>query len=213
MSSEKKFDNSSSGSFQIPDDSTVLDSRVTSYSGARWVNRATLNNITFYNLSKYNIPYIELGDPYVLNIPISILSKNNIVSISTGVSSSNFSTGSENNKVILTVVKNATGYSKISSSKNGCRWTIQFEDYSNITIDIPQSYLGIENCYYQQNSIIYNQNDATQNAVFDLLEVLDLNKNNKVDVKFTEQQLRIELSEIVGIPYTWATEVQIRTWY
>ena len=49
-------------------------------------------------------------------------------------------------------------------------------------------------------------------AVYNLLKLLDVDSDNKVDVKFSEQDLQISASEITGIPYTWATEVQVRKW-
>ena len=77
---------------------------------------------------------------------------------------------------------------------------------------IPESYTGNEVCYYQFGSQSHNENDAIQAAVYNLLRQLDFDLNNKLDVKIEEQNLRIESTEIVGIPYTWSTEVQVRRW-
>ena len=56
------------------------------------------------------------------------------------------------------------------------------------------------------------ESEAIQLAVFDLLTLLDINGNQKIDVKFTEQDLQIGSSEIIGIPYAYSTEAQVRRW-
>lgn len=213
ITTEKKFDNETSAQFSIPLNSTILEAKATSYSGSKWTNTLRINNTLAYDLSAYGSDYIKLGDPFVLDIPKELISINNSIILTTGLSPTNTSVGSKDNKVITKIVKNITAYSKISANTNGCTWTIQFEDNTNITIPVPSQYLGAEICRYTETSIIYNDNDATQNAVFKLLQLLDLNNNNKVDVKFDQQDLKIDLSEIVGIPYTWSTEVQARIWY
>ena len=55
-------------------------------------------------------------------------------------------------------------------------------------------------------------NDAIQIAVYNLLKLLDLNQDGKLDTKITEQNLLISSSEVTGIPYDWSTEVQVRRW-
>ena len=213
VTTEKQFSDKFSGSFTLPENSTIVETRVVSYSGPRWTNKLQINNSTIYNLSSYGTEYIQLGDPYVLNIPDSFIQKDNNIIVTTATSSSNSTEGSAYNKIIYTVVKNATAYSKISPSSEGCEWTIEFEDSTNITIPIPSSYPGTSTCQYAENSQIFNENDATQNAIYGLLRILDLNSNYKIDSKFTEEDLQIELTEITNIPYTWSTEVQARTWY
>ncbi len=213
ITTEKKFDDTFSGTLDLPPNSTILESRVTSYSGPRWTDKAIINNITTYNLTNYGTNYIELGDPYVIYIPNNLIGKGNNVTVTTGTSNLNSSSGSASNKIIFTVLKNVTGYSPISANVDGCIWKIEFEDYTNITARLPSSYTGSDNCFYTEGLTQYDNNDASENAVYKLLQLLDLNSNNKVDVKFSEQDLQIELSEIFGIPYTWSTEVQVRVWY
>ena len=213
ITTEKKFDNEFSGSFALPIESNIIETKATSYSSAKWTDKVSINNNIVYNLSNFGAEYIKLGDPHVINIPNSLVMQNNTIAISTATSPINSSSGSENNKIIYTIVKNASTYSKISPIKDGCIWNIQFEDNTNITTPIPQAYSGSTNCYYQESRLEYDDNDAAQSAIFELLKLLDLELNNKIDVKFTEQDLQISLTEITGIPYTWSTEVQIRTWY
>ncbi len=213
ITTEKKFDNEFSGNFSLPEKSNIVETRATSYSSTKWTDKALINNNVAYNLSVFGKDYIKLGDPHVINIPNSLIEKNNTITITTAVSPFNSTAGSENNKIIYTIVKNASTYSKISPIKDGCIWNIQFEDDTNISMPMPQSYSGSNNCYYKTDRQEYDDNDAAQSAIFELLKLLDLNLNNKIDIKFAEQDLQIDLTEITGIPYTWSTEVQVRTWY
>ena len=214
ISLEKQFSDKYSGSFLVPLNSTVIEARVISYSGPRWTNNIYVNGISFYNLSEYDFDYRKLGDPYSINIPIGIIQASNIINLTTGVSPDNSTQGSEYNKIIYTILRNISSYSPISSKANGCIWEIEFEDNSNSTIKIPENYSSAEQCYYlSSRREVANENDAIQNSVFNLLKLLDFDSNGKLDIKLSEQDFYISYSEITGIPYEYATEVQARRWY
>ncbi|MFA5174474.1 MAG: vWA domain-containing protein [Candidatus Pacearchaeota archaeon] len=212
ISSEKQFDNEYQGSFDIPFNSSVLDVKVVSYSGPRWTKEVNINNINVYDLSSYGSDYIKLGDPYVINIPTYLINTTNNIEVTTGLSPLNSSAGSVYNKIIYSILKNVTAYSQISASAEGCIWNLEFEDNSTSAVRIPISYVGSNECYYTSSNIAYNENDAIQNAVYSLLTKLDFDSNGKIDSQIFTQDLKIESSEITGIPYTWSTEVQVRRW-
>lgn len=212
VTSEEQFSDEYSGSFSIPPDSRVIEARAISYSGPRWTQKFRINNNPVYDINYFARQYIALGDPYSINIPNSLVMENNSVRLTTGISSEEEEPGSRYNKIIYTLIKNVSSYSPISSYAEGCIWNIEFEDNSNLTAAIPLSYTGTSNCYYQESKKEYDSNDAIQTAVYNLLESLDLDLNNKVDVKISEQSLQISSSEITGIPFTWNTEVQVRRW-
>ncbi len=214
LSLEKQFDNTDTGTFSIPPDTKLVEAKAVSYSGPKWTSLVVINNASIYNLSTYGNSYQELGDPYAIGIPISLINilNNNTVKITTGVAPGNISTGSQSNKIIYTFIKNASSFTPISSTAVGCIWTIQFEDNTNATIKIPKSYIGTTTCLYQENQIVYDQQDSFQTAAFLLLRALDFNNNQKSDIKLSDQNLQIEESAVTGVPYTWSTEVQIRTW-
>lgn len=209
---EKKFDNADSGSFSIPANSSIIKATAISYSGPRWTATVEINNNTFYNLTDYGWDYTALGDPYAIAIPNSLISQDNIVKIARGISPDNITSGSINNKIIYTIVKNASSYAKVCSIASGCIWSIDFDDGTNSTIKAPANYDGTETCSYKELSQQFNENDAYQLAVYNLLRKLDLDLDNKIDVKFTEQSLDIAASELEGVPYLWSTEIQVRTW-
>ncbi len=209
----------SQGSFTIPNDTVPYEVKVVSYSGSKWTDRVEVYNsssgiwMSAFNLSEYNLSYTDLGDPYVVNIPTGMLAYgNNSVRVSASIGSSNTSTGSPYDKIIYSLVKELSGYSPIVSSAEGCTWNIEFEDGTNSTIAFPGNYSGSKECYYKSDNIAYNNNDAIDNAVFNLLSDLDLNSNRKVETKFNSDDLTITSTEIEGIPFTWETEVQVRVW-
>ena len=116
-------------------------------------------------------------------------------------------------KIIYNLVRNFVAYSSISSFSEGCSWYLEFEDDSNLTVSIPLNYSGSNSCEYSESVRAYDVNDAIQSAVYNLLELLDFYNDGKLDVKFTEQDFAISSSQIIGIPYGWSSEIQIRRWY
>ena len=212
--SEKDFDNGDGGQFSIPSNATVLESLVVSYSGPRWTDSVDINGNEVYNLSDYGNEYLQLGDPYSINIPVSQVNSTNTVNLTTGLSPTNSTGGSIANKIIYTILQSdVAAYSSITSTSDGCQWTIDFEDGTNTTVNVPNDYNGTENCYYQtSNQNVSNNNDAMQAAVLKLFELLDYDNDGSLDVLFTNQDLQITSSEISGIPFEWSTEIQVRTW-
>src|SRR3989344_5124450 len=93
LSLESQFVNSL-GNFSIPNDSSILEANVVSYSGPLWTTLASVNNNNFYNLSKYGSNFINLGDPYYITIQLSYLNSSNVVNLSTGISQANSSSAS-----------------------------------------------------------------------------------------------------------------------
>tara|TARA_Y100000310_G_scaffold345658_1_gene467823 strand:- start:455 stop:3010 length:2556 start_codon:yes stop_codon:yes gene_type:complete len=212
ISLEEQFSNSTFGSFTIPQNSSIIEAAITSYSGPRWTESAYLNSIQIYNLRNYGPKFIEIGDPYIVNIPKDNISQSNSVTLLTASSYNNITVGSPYNKIIYRVVKNVSSFSEILSKNEGCTWTIEFDDSSNATVSIPSDYSGSNLCLYTQASISHDVNDAIQVAAYNILKELDFDSDGDIDTKFTEQDLQISTSQISGIPYTWSTEVQSRIW-
>jgi len=206
----------SEGNFSIPEDSIPLEAIAVSYSGSKWTDKVSILNGTWqniFNLSHYGADYLELGDPYFIYIPKEKIEKGeNKVTITTGTSPTNYSGGSSSNKVIYTILKNISGYSEIKANASGCIWNIEFDDLTESEIKVPFNYSLTERCYYTSSNIFYNMNDAVDAAVFNLLRNLDFDLDNRVDNKFSEQDLQITESEVAGIPYPYDTEIQVRVW-
>ena len=209
---EKAFLNSTSVSFSIPSESIPLSATAISYSGDQWTNKVILNNETIYNLNDYGSNYIDLGDPYAIKINAKKLLQNNSLSLTTASSSLN-ETPSTDNKVIYTISKNFSSFSPILATAQGCIWNLQFDDNTTLITNVPSTYTGLDQCYFPSSGgFTHNSNDAFQVAAYNLLRQLDLNGNGMIDPTLSEQSLQIDVSQVNGIPYTWYTEVQVRTW-
>jgi len=210
----------SEGTFNVPEDSEILEANVISYSGPKWTDKVFIQNQIYntswekiFDLEDYGEVYVELGDPYVINIPTEKISQgDNIIRISTASSPGNYSGGSASDKIIYTLLKEVSSYSPIVATAEGCIWTVEFEDNTIEQLTIPTTYTGTDQCAYTSSSIAYNNNDAIDYAIYILFSILDLNDNNKIETKFLEQDLSLITNEISGIPFTWDSEVQVRVW-
>ena len=209
----------SEGSFFIPNNTQIYEVKVISYSGSKWTdnvevrNESQLNWEKVFDLSNYGREYVELGDPYIINIPINKVNYGvNNVRVSTALNPGNSTGGSPYNKIFYNLVKETSGYSPIVSAAEGCTWILEFEDSSNSTIKIPSNYSGEKTCYYTSDNLAYNNNDAIDLAIYRLLSSLDLNSNRKIEIRFSENDLLLSSTEVEGIPFTWDTEVQARVW-
>jgi hypothetical protein len=171
-----------------------------------------LNGETVYNLSEYGSSYTDLGDPYAISIDSKKILTNNTLSITTASGSGSNETSSTNSKVIYTVVRNMSSYSPISANKEGCIWSIYFEDNTNTTLRIPGNYSGSNSCVYSPASTIYDSNDALQTAAYNLLRQLDLDLDGRIDFIFNQNEITIDTTDVQGIPFPWSTEIQVRRW-
>jgi hypothetical protein len=216
---EKKFSTVYGGSFEIPPTYDIINTRVISYSGPRWTSNAEINGNNIYHLEDYGSDYLELGDPYSISIPISLIEQNNIVNVSTGLSPANSTSGSINNSIIYIISKEMESYTSVSALAEGCNWAIQFEN-SNLTIPLPSDYSGTSICNYSLSGILcegspdcYDSIDAMQIAIYNLFKLLDFDSNGIIDLELNEQNLQINASTLTGIPFHHSTEVQVRKWY
>ncbi|MFH1521744.1 MAG: vWA domain-containing protein [archaeon] len=219
---EKTFSTSDGGTFDIPENSTPLEANVISYSGPKWTSNVVLNGNNVYNLSSYEMDFIKLGDPYSINLPLSLIQNNNTIELGTGLSVSNTSTGSISNRIIYTISKELASYTSVSATADGCNWNIQFNDY-NLTTSIPTNYSGSTNCNYGDSSTggiycgIYSNcegaTDAAQIAVYNIFKLLDLDSDGKLDVDLSGDSLHVSTANIEGVPFLFSTEVQVRKWH
>lgn len=219
ITSEVQFSDSSGGTFLVPEDSTPLVARIASYSGPKWTTGAIINGLNIFNINSYNKDYISLGDPYQMTLVNSVLTTGeNFASVTTGVSPSNQSSGSVNDKIIYTIIKNASTFTDIMTKAEGCVWEIRMEDDTTLTVSIPSTYSGSDLCYFddvdedRKEGYIANEFDAYQVAVKQLLNQLDFDNDGRSDAILSGEDFDITLSEISGIPFDYSTEVQVRRW-
>ncbi len=208
------------GSFYVPEGVDILEANVISYSGQRWTDKVYVKNTNWqevFSLEDYGEEYIKLGDAYVVNLPTSDLRiGTNEVKITTGSAAGASYGASASDKAIFTLATETPTSSDILAFSEGCTWHLEFYDGSASDVRVPNNYAGGDQCYYTSLSrTVANENDAQQDAVFNLLKKLDITPtggDGKLDVRFTEEDMSIETAEIFGIPYSWSTEVQVRRW-
>jgi len=212
-----RFNNNiSNGALYIYPNTSVLDAKATSYSSNKWTDNLVVNGNNVYRLSDYGNNYQILGDPFAVNIPVSSINiGNNGITISTGVNSTTPTGGSNDSKVLYTLLLNGfADYSSVVGKSNGCSWNVAFEDDIFSTIRIPPTYAGTDPpCSYTPLSITYDANDALDNAVFQLLSNLDIDKDGKLDVNIAENNIDVSTLTISKVPSLWGPAIiEVRVW-
>jgi len=104
------------GNFTVPNGTSIISSRLISYSGKYWTSVVELNSQNVYNLSAYNTEFYDLGDPYSVIMPASLVNagNENTVSVDTGSGENNMTGGSPDSKVIYTAsIKSSVGYAGV----------------------------------------------------------------------------------------------------
>ena len=209
-----RFNNNiSSGTLTIYPNTSVSEAKVTSYSGAKWTDNLIVNGNNVYRLSDYGNDYLSLGDPFAVNVPVgSINTGGNTIIISTGVNSSVSSGGSNDSRVIYTLLLNGfADYSSVVAKSDGCSWAVSFEDGSTSTIKVPSAYNGADICSFSTQT--YDSNDALDIAVFQLFSNLDLDKDGKLEVNIDANSLDINSLTVSKVPSLWGPAiVEIRVW-
>lgn len=216
ISAETPQFNSCNTSIYIPSNIEVTDAFVTSYSGNHWTKNLLVNDFDVYNLTKYGSNYESLGDPFLIEIPSVIINSGayNNISLQVGDSSSNNSECSNNNTLIYDFLVNSTvSRSLVLQQASGCIWTIEFEDYTNSTSTIPQTYSGSDKCNYTGSSRSWKDYDAYDVSVSAILHQLDFDDNGKVDINLNTQDLEVIITTVESVPYLWGPSIiEVRVW-
>ena len=205
--------NITNGILTIYPNTSVSDAKVTSYSGNSWTDNLIVNGNTVFRLSDYGSNYLPLGDPFIVNIPVTNINQgNNTITISTGLNSTNSTGGSSDNRAIYTLLLNGfADYSSVVSKSDGCSWNVAFEDGTSSTIKVPSDYSGADVCSFSGK--IYDSNDALENVVYELFNNLDIDKDGKIDVNIDENNLNFNTLSISKIPSLWGPAViEIDVW-
>ena len=204
------------GLITIPENVTVTSAVATSYSGDEWTELLNVSNTEVFDLSSYkNASYPELGDPFLMDIPVSLLTSgdnNVVIKSSSGPFPENETGGSEDNRAIYEMlIESAVDNLGFGSVADGCTWTIKYEDNSTSTIAVPTDYSGSDSCDFENG--VYDADDAIETSFYALLEKLDFDNNGLLDIKFEQESLSTESVIIGGVPSLWGPSiVQIKVW-
>jgi hypothetical protein len=212
--------NVSIGNFSVPSSVTVTEARVTSYSGDKWTDKASINTgsgfVDFFDLSDYGADYVNLGDPYSVHIPAALIGENNEVLISTGTTPVNSTGGSVDNRILYTAgISLAVNYTGVFEFATGCIWDVSFEDGSNATLTLPSSYTGGQNCTFTDTTDCAADyaTDGVNNAVCQLFSQLDIDDDGDLFVKFGDGDIDVDTTTIETVPFMWGPSVvEVRVW-
>ncbi len=211
---EKNFDNCTFDVY-IPGDVRVTEAKLTSYSSEHWTDALIVNDNEVYNLSDFSEDYGPMGDPFLINIPVdTLISGNNTFFIRTGDAPDNFTECSLNNTLIYTSqVSASVSYSDVLENAEGCQWFIEFDDLGTTTINVPQTYSGIRQCYYTNSTISYDVNDTYDDAMHNLMDNLDFDNDGRIYVNIEEEDFVIGAISVGRIPYPWGPAIaEVRVW-
>ncbi|MEM4638122.1 MAG: VWA domain-containing protein [Candidatus Woesearchaeota archaeon] len=208
--------NGCNASIYIPQNILVSDAYVTSYSGSHWTKELFVNGNIVFNITNYGTSYVNIGDPFIIQVPSLLLIPGtfNNISLVIGDTPYNNSICSPNNTLIYTALINISiPRSGVLKQSSGCIWNILFEDGTVYSLKIPKDYSGSNNCYYNQTLILYNEDDAYDVSVYNLLKSLDFDNNGLVDVNLNNEDLEIIVTSVDSVPYLWGPSIiEARTW-
>lgn len=199
------------GSFIVPNGTRILDAKITSYSSEYWTDRAMIDNGTdyeyVYRLWDYGLEYKNLGDPYVVYLPVEKISQGlNNVSIDTGGREENTTGGSPDSRVIYTLAVNIlSDYGGVFNKSQGC----EKEIYYDLDLDGTQDgsiYVNVGNASDPYDPDI----DAIDNAFMKLLDKLNFYEDTGTDdgengnpIDVYPGELSFDTIPLGGIPWLW----------
>jgi hypothetical protein len=187
----------------------LVDVKAISYSSTHWSDYMAINGVEAFNLSNYLVPYDQLGDPGVIQAPISLfVTGNNTIRLETGDSATNRSGCFVNDSAIYTVSINlSTERSTVVPNSEGCFWAVQFEDGTFENITIPAGYTGPNRCSYVTGNITYDGQDAYQLGAYNIFNRLDFNKDGTLFVNLRNEDLEVIVTTISRVPYMWGPSI------
>jgi hypothetical protein len=174
----------------------------------------TVNGQPAFNLSDFFAPYYRLGDPYRVNVPLPLINTSNTIFVNTGDNNTDSAGCSQNNSLVYTAfVPSATPRTAVLQNAVGCTWTIENDNGGFQVVAIPKSYSGGNTCSYTSASISYDNTDALQQAVFELLDELDFDDDGRIFLSLAEEDLEVIVTKISSVPYLWGPSIfEVRVW-
>ncbi len=230
------------GWFFIQNNTRILDSKITAYSSYYWADRLWINSsntpnqnwTNVYWLGNFSGNYEDIGDPYIINIPVNLLTPggNNSVRIGTGLGPTNGTGGSPDSRVIYTLGITGIGlqgYSDVFHKLKGSTVTIYYDNNGD---NSPDGSTSVQIGPYPSD-VFDPQNDSIDDAFMRLMDMLDfindqnpdtygsgtvvdpydaVNQSNPIDLEITHEVSFV--SEYISqIPSLWGpSELEIRIW-
>lgn len=137
------------GWYNISEDVKIVDSKMTSYSAEFWTDRLSVNSSAtgdwqmVFNLSDFGYNYLILGDPYIVQVPVGLMSSGkNSMCMGSGFNVTNATGGSPDSRLVYTIrVRGSVGYgnafnsSEVANDDAIDRLIEKIQNYVNITSD------------------------------------------------------------------------------
>lgn len=225
------------GWYFIPNSTTVLDSKITSYSSQFWTDRVYVKNESgnwtrAFWLADYSNNYLPLGDPYIIQYsPELIAPGNNSIRIGVATDPDNPIGGSPDSRVIYTLkISDITleGFSGVFPKGKGSTVTVYYDFNGDNIVD------GSAVVIIGDGTDIFDpKNDSVDDAFMRLLDNLNfifdsnegtygngsagnpydgINQTNPIDLEITSE-INFDSSSISGVPTLWGpSELEIRIW-
>jgi hypothetical protein len=229
------------GWYFVPEETEIVDAKITSYSAQYWTDRLWVNSSAtpnqnwtrVYWLGDYSDEYIPLGDPYLVQIPANLVGiGNNSVRIGTGFDPVNVTGGSPDDRVIYTLkIKGILleGYSNVFPKAKGCSVNVYYDIDGDNAFD-GWSYIEVGP---DPTDAFDPQNDSVDDAFMRLLNSLNfmfdvnpgnygngsvgneydgVNQSNPIDLQITTQ-ISFDSASVSGVPSLWGpARLEIRIW-
>jgi hypothetical protein len=109
-------------------------------------------------------------------------------------------------------------YGDVFQKSEGCSWHIEFQDGTMYDVLIPDGYAGANQCYYthaknSQSEKTYPVDDAMADAVYRLMNQLDLDRDGRVDLLFDTDMIKFEITQASGVQSLWGpAEFKLVVW-
>lgn len=199
----------------IPEDIRVTEAKALSYSGEHWSSILNVNDNLIFNISDFGSEYEIIGDPFIIQIlPANLQTGANNLHFETADDPLNSTGCSHNNSLIYTaLIPSSIDYGEPLFNASGCLWYIELEDSSITQIKAPTFYNDTKECNYTSSEIIYNTNDAYDVSVFEILSLLDIDDDGRLDINFQQSDLVIDYVVVRDVPSLWGPAViEVRVW-
>lgn len=196
------------GSFEVPEQTELLDARLLSYSSRHWIDFVRMREEggaweTAYDLTEYGSRFEDLGDPFQVHLPPSGVGNGLVnVSVDTAPNTTYQAGGSPDSRVVYDLqVNGSVGYGDVFEESEGGTTTVQSE-HGDFNLSIGNS------------SAAWNPHeDALDNATARLIDRLDVDGNGEIDFQIGADSLTVDEGTLSGIRWLWGpARLVIEVW-
>jgi von Willebrand factor type A domain len=222
-----KFDNCNY-TFFVPAQLRLDETKVTSFSGSLWTSNVSINSSktgnkwnNTYLITSYGTNFQALGDPFIVNIPTSLVQTggNNSVIVHLGVSAANVSIACPSNSTVLyrAYFRASVPYGGVFSALKGGIARVYYDiDHDGLSDGFTDITYGSNLTDFDPTIRNMDELDATENALDDavirLMNTLNFvvkagnsgisgSQTNPIDIKLSD--VNIDVTFVGDVPFEW----------